>query len=118
MSLAACARLERKLEQGKSESRLTPPEKKKQPQSVVFNPSPCPKSKVYDLNGRRVYYRPDSEFLVQSGGGMGLYKTVRRIQGNIELALLSYHRIITKPGHKKRLLMPASSYPTLLSERK
>lgn len=63
-----------------------------------------------EVNGKKIAFHEDTEFLVQVGRGKGAYKTKHILKGNLAHALMWYNAIIfVNSGYKKRLLMPACS---------
>ena len=67
-----------------------------------------------ELNGKRIAYCSETEFLVQVGRGKGSYKTRYSFKGNLAQAVMHYNGINIGNGYKKRLLMPScSKRPTL-----
>lgn len=69
---------------------------------------------VVELDGRKVAFSSETEFLVQVGrGSKGSYKTKYRIVGAIHQAVLLYKGINIGNGYKKRLLAPSMNKPLL-----
>jgi hypothetical protein len=73
---------------------------------------------THSINGRVISFAPDTEFLVQTGRNKGPYRNIRRIIGDLVKAEEAYNKITLHPGMKKRLLLPTSSYPSLLQSSK
>lgn len=66
------------------------------------------------LNGKRVAYSSETEFLVQVGRyTRGAYATRYRFVGDLHAALFYYNRINIGRGYKKRLLAPSFNKPLL-----
>ena len=66
------------------------------------------------LDGKRIAYSSQTEFLIQVGRGpKGSYKTHYRIVGNLGQAVLYYTSINIGNGFKKRLLVPSFNKPVL-----
>jgi len=63
------------------------------------------------LNGVRIAYTDDTEFLIQSGKGR--YVTRYTIKGDLGEALFYYKCINVGKGYKKRLLAPSFNEPLL-----
>ena len=62
------------------------------------------------LDGKRIGYFSDTEFLIQLGKGpKGSYRTKRSIVGNLGQAVMHYNMLNVANGYKKRLLMPSCS---------
>ena len=72
--------------------------------------------KTATLDGKRIGYCSETEFLVQIGRGKSAYKTKYRIVGNLSQALLHYKGINIGNGYKKRLTMPSAKRPTLAKQ--
>jgi hypothetical protein len=66
-----------------------------------------------ELNGTRIAYSDDTEFLVQIGKGSSAYKTRYSFKGNLHQAVRYFNCINIGNGYKKRLLMPSSPKPVL-----
>jgi len=70
--------------------------------------------KVDNLDGKKIAYCDQTEFLVQVGkGSKGSYKTRYSFVGNLRQAVFYYNCINIGNGYKKRLLMPSSKNPVL-----
>jgi hypothetical protein len=69
--------------------------------------------KSNELNGVRIVYHDDTEFLVQVGKYKGSYKTKYRFIGNLVSAVLYLNGINISNGYKKRLIMPSAKKPVL-----
>lgn len=57
------------------------------------------------LDGKRIAYSLETEFLVQVGRGKGAYATRYSFKGNLGQAVFYYVGINIWNGYKKRLLM-------------
>lgn len=69
------------------------------------------------IDGRRLAYTNQTEFLVQIGRGKGSYKTKERHIGNLVGAVIAYRGLNVHSGYKKRLLMPsAAPHPVIARE--
>lgn len=69
-----------------------------------------------ELNGKRIAYSDQTEFLVQVGKGpKGSYKTSYSFTGNLPRAVMCYNAINIGNGYKKRLLMPSCSKNPVLA---
>jgi len=66
-----------------------------------------------ELNGRRIAYSSETEFLVQVGKGSRAYKTRYRIVGNLPKAVFLFNCINIGNGYKKRLVSWALNKPLL-----
>ena len=69
--------------------------------------------KMNELNGVKIVYHDDTEFLVQVGKDSGAYKTKYRFVGNLVSAVLYLNGINIGNGYKKRLMMPSAKKPVL-----
>ena len=70
--------------------------------------------KTAELNGKKIGYCSETEFLVQVGkGSKGAYSTVYSFRGGLGRAVFYYDAINIGNGYKKRLLMPSSKKPIL-----
>lgn len=69
--------------------------------------------KTATLNGVRIAYSSDTEFLVQVGKDKGRYKTRYSFKGNLAEALHYYKCINVGKGFKKRLYAPSFNEPLL-----
>lgn len=65
------------------------------------------------LDGKRIAYNDDTEFLVQVGRGKGAYATRYSFKGELARAVFYYRGINIGRGYKKRLVMPAAIRPVL-----
>lgn len=65
------------------------------------------------LDGKKIAYSSETDFLVQIGKNKGSYKTKYSIKGSLGQALFWYHSINIGNGYKKRLVMPSSKKPVL-----
>lgn len=69
-----------------------------------------------ELDGKRIAFSNQTEFLVQVGRGpKGSYRTKYRFVGNLAQAVTYYNGINIGLGYKKRLYMPASSKRPVLA---
>ena len=66
-----------------------------------------------ELNGKKIAYSSETEFLVQVGKGRGSYKTKYSFKGKFAQAFFYYSGINVGYGYKKRLFSPAMNKPTL-----
>jgi hypothetical protein len=67
-----------------------------------------------ELNGKKIAYSSETEFLVQVGRySKGSYHTKYSFKGNLAQAVMYYNGINIGYGYKKRLLMPSSKKPIL-----
>lgn len=65
------------------------------------------------LDGKRIAYSNQTEFLVQVGRGRGSYSTRYKFTGNLSQAVLYYRSLNIGNGYKKRLFVPSFNKPTL-----
>jgi hypothetical protein len=72
--------------------------------------------KTATLDGKRIAYTYDTEFLVQVGKGRSGYTTRYSFKGQLHLALVYYKAINIGRGYKKRLVMPNAIRPVLARE--
>ena len=72
--------------------------------------------KTATLDGKRIAYTDDTEFLVQVGRGKGGYATRYSFTGNLHQAVMHYNAINIGRGYKKRLVMPNAMRPVLARE--
>lgn len=68
------------------------------------------------LDGKRIAYCNQTEFLVQVGKGRGSYSTRYRFTGDLGQAVLFYRGINVGNGYKKRLFVPSFNKPTLAKQ--
>ena len=73
--------------------------------------------KTAELDGERIAYSEDTEFLVQIGRGKGSYTTKWRFKGNLHTACVYYRGLNVGYGYKKRLLMPSCSKRPVLARQ-
>jgi hypothetical protein len=67
-----------------------------------------------ELNGKKIAFHSDTEFLVQVGRlSKGAYKTRYRFVGNLNQAVAYYNGINIGNGYKKRLFCPTMNNPVL-----
>jgi len=70
--------------------------------------------KTATLDGKRIAYNEDTEFLVQVGRyAKGKYETKYSFRGELARAVLHYRGINIGDGYKKRLVMPNAIRPVL-----
>jgi hypothetical protein len=70
--------------------------------------------KTATLDGKRIAYTDDTEFLVQVGRyAKGKYTTRYAFKGNLHQAVRYYCAINIGRGYKKRLTMPNAIRPVL-----
>lgn len=69
--------------------------------------------KTATLDGKRIAYSDNTEFLVQVGRGKGKYQTKYSFKGELARAVMYYRGINIGNGYKKRLVMPAANRPVL-----
>jgi hypothetical protein len=72
--------------------------------------------KTATLDGKRIAYTDDTEFLVQVGRGKGKYQTKYSFKGELARAVMHYNAINIGRGYKKRLIMPNAMRPVLARE--
>jgi len=70
-----------------------------------------------ELNGKKIAYTNQTEFLVQIGKDKGSYRTKYRFVGNLHQAVMYYSAINIGNGYKKRLLMPSCSKKPVLAKQ-
>jgi hypothetical protein len=68
------------------------------------------------LDGKRIAYDEETEFLVQVGKGRGSYSTRYRFTGDLAQAVFYYRGINVGNGFKKRLFVPTFNKPTLAKQ--
>lgn len=67
-----------------------------------------------ELDGKKISYSDQTEFLVEVGHGeKGSYKTRYRFVGNLPQAVMYYNGINIGNGYKKRLRAPSMNKPVL-----
>lgn len=66
-----------------------------------------------ELNGKKIAYSSETEFLVQVGKGKGSYKTRYSFRGKLAQAVFYFNSINIGNGYKKRLFSPYMNKPTL-----
>jgi hypothetical protein len=69
--------------------------------------------KTATLDGNKIIYTEDTEFLVQVGRKSSAYQTRYSFRGNLHQAVLYFRGINIGYGYKKRLLMPGARKPVL-----
>ena len=74
--------------------------------------------KTDELNGKKIAYSSETEFIVQIGKGKSAYKTRNVFKGNLTQAVMTYCGINIGNGYKKRLLMPSCSKNPVLARAK
>jgi hypothetical protein len=72
--------------------------------------------KTVELDGKKISYTNETEFLVQIGKNKSSYKTKWRFVGNLHQAVLWYRGINVGKGYKKRLLMPSCAKNPVLAK--
>lgn len=72
--------------------------------------------KTVTLDGKKLAYTNQTEFLVQIGKNRSAYRTKWRFTGNIHQAVAYYRALNVGRGYKKRLLMPSAKHPTLAKQ--
>lgn len=72
--------------------------------------------KTAELNGNKVAFSSETEFLVQIRSRKGKYKTKYSFRGNLAQAVFYYNCINIGNGYCKRLLMPSSKKPVLAKQ--
>jgi hypothetical protein len=70
-------------------------------------------TKTATLDGKRIIYTENTEFLVQVGHKNRAYATRYAFKGNLHQAVMHYRCINIGRGYKKRLLMPGARKPVL-----
>ena len=70
-----------------------------------------------ELNGKKIAFGSETEFLVQVSRYKGAYKTRYSFKGNLVQAVRHYEGINIGNGYNKRLYCPAMNKPTLLRAR-
>ena len=58
-----------------------------------------------ELDGKKITYSSETNFIVQDGKGKGSYKTRYSFKGNLSQAVFYYNCINIRAPYKKRLLM-------------
>lgn len=71
--------------------------------------------KLYEaeLDGKKIAFSDETEFLVEVGKGSGSYKTKYRFKGDLAQAVFYYKCINIGNGYKKRLRAPSMNKPVL-----
>jgi hypothetical protein len=69
--------------------------------------------KTLELDGKKITYTNQTEFLVQVGKEKSSYKTKYKFTGNLNQAVSYYCAINIGLGYKKRLMMPSAKQPLL-----
>lgn len=72
----------------------------------------------HTIAGRKIFYSSETEFLVQVGPVGGRFRNLARIKGDLPKAEIKYNSINLSKGRKKRLLLPTSSFPTVMQDKK
>lgn len=70
-----------------------------------------------ELNGKKIAFSSETEFLVQVSRYKGAYKTKYSFKGNLVQAVRYFEGINIGNGYNKRLYCPAMNKPTLLRAR-
>ena len=65
------------------------------------------------LDGRRIAYHSETEFLIEIGKGRGAYHVKKRFIGNLAQALAWYKGFNMAAPYKKRLRAPSMNRPVL-----
>lgn len=65
------------------------------------------------LDGKRICYSSETEFLVEVGRGRSAYRTRYSFTGNLAQAVLYFNAINIGRGYKKRLRAPSFNKPVL-----
>ena len=73
--------------------------------------------KTAELDGKKIAYSEDTEFLVQIGRGKGSYTTKWSFKGDLYTACFYYRSLNVGNGYKKRLLMPSCSKRPVLARQ-
>ena len=66
-----------------------------------------------ELDGRRVAYSSETEFLVQVGLGRGSYRTRYAVRGNLAQAVHLFNGLNIGNGYKKRLVSWGFNRPVI-----
>ena len=66
-----------------------------------------------ELDGKKIAFSSETEFLVQVGRNKSAYKTRYKFKGNLGQAVLYYSGINIRYGYKKRLIAPSMNKPVL-----
>jgi len=69
--------------------------------------------KTVELDGKRIAYDDNTEFLVEVGRNQSAYKVRWRFVGNIHEAVKYYRGLNIGNGYKKRLRAPSFNKPVL-----
>jgi hypothetical protein len=72
---------------------------------------------ISEIDGNKVAYTNETEFLIQTGRKKGSYKTTMRLVGKLISAFQFYNDINVEDGQKKRLLMPSCSKKPVLARQ-
>ena len=72
--------------------------------------------KTVTLDGKKIAYSSETEFLVQVGKNRGAYRTRYSFTGNIHQAVAYYRGLNVGRGYKKRLYVPSFNKPTLAKQ--
>ena len=70
-----------------------------------------------ELNGKKIAFSSETEFLVQVSRYKGAYKTRYRFKGNLVQAAMYYEGLNIGNGYNKRLYCPAMNKPVLLRQK-
>lgn len=68
------------------------------------------------IDGKRMAYTNQTEFLVQVGKNRSAYRTRYRFVGDIHQAAKYYRAINVGLGYKKRLYAPSMNVPTIAKQ--
>ena len=69
--------------------------------------------KTVELDGKRIAYSDETEFVVEIGRNRSAYKVRWRFVGNIHQAVKYYAGLNVGNGYKKRLRAPSFKKPVL-----
>jgi hypothetical protein len=64
---------------------------------------------ISEVDGKKIAYTDETEFLIQVGKGKSSYKTQYKFVGKLIQAVIYYRGINVGNGFKKRLMMPSCS---------
>ena len=64
------------------------------------------KLKTSEVNGKKIAYSTETEFLLQVSRGKGSYRTVARYKGDLAEAVRHFN-VLDWGGYNRRLLMPS-----------
>lgn len=72
--------------------------------------------KEAELNGKKIAFSSETDFLVQVRSAKGRYVTRYSFRGNLSQAVFYYNCINIGLGCAKRLMMPSSKKPVLAKQ--